>query len=206
MATEDGFLDVIALGCVLEFTTALTRIRYHPRYNPDTAEAEANYAEESQARTWFRVIMKIFATKYGTLVAGNIVHPSYILHRSLVGFAAAVVTHMKAQDGMLEPFEGGSASTVASKLRLHLKVDHPHLVAPFNAALKVQPPITSLSWDGGRIQIMPKTDEFDKLVQAVGIPEPLDLVERPLHPVGRSLTEIAALNKYFQGSWNGDNL
>lgn len=204
MQTQDGLLDVIALGCVIEFATALCRVRYADHYDPDTAEAETIHAEESQARTWFRVIMKIFATKYGTVVSGQMVHPSYIWHHCLVGFAAAVVTLMKTKARTLEPFPNGTASKVTSTFRSHLEHDHPHLLAPFNAALKEKignkPARTSLLWDGRAIQIFPKPRVYGKLMQAMGIPENVDSADRPLHPGGPSRAETDALNEYFQAA------
>lgn len=51
MRTQDGFLDVVALGCVLEFATALDRARYDERHDPSSQQARAAITRENQART-----------------------------------------------------------------------------------------------------------------------------------------------------------
>lgn len=200
MQTEDGLLDVIGLGCVLEFHTALSRARYTRNYDPGTDKACFDYTEESLARTWFRVIMKMFATKCTLVIDHRIVHPSYLWHQVMIGFAAAVVNHMKAKqkDVILSP--GVTPATVEKALRAHLALDHPHLVTSFDAALKATPAHTSLTWDGPHIQIISKSSAFLQLLHAVGIPEQEDLVTLPLRAVGvRGPQEI--VNKYYKGVW-----
>lgn len=203
MEEEEGLLDMIAVGCVLEFATALSRTRYAPEYDPNSDEACEEHSQESQARTFFRVIMKTFATKYGLFIDDKMVHPSYLWQHILVGFAAAVVAHMHAKKKVVVMAPGVSPGTVEDALRLHLQVDHPHLLAPFNAALGEDPPRKALSWDGPPINIAPKTSAYEQLLQAVGIREKLDLAKWPIRVAGVD-SGIEGVDKYYQTEWPGE--
>lgn len=203
--TQDGLLDIISLGCVLEFATPLSRTRYADNYDQGTDEACSDYTEESQARSWFRVIMKMFAARYMALIDGRIIHLSYVWHRVMVGFAAALVNHMKAKKGIVKMEPGVTPGTVEKALRVHLSLDHPHLVTPFDAALKSTPAHTSLTWDGPTITIVPKSRTCHQLLRAAGFPEERDLVTWPLRAVGvRGLHET--VDKYYKGPWSEEGL
>lgn len=200
MGTVDGLLDIIAVGCVLEFGHALSRARYARTYDPSSDDACEEFAQDIQARTFFRVIMKVFATKFGLLIDNKIVHPSYLWQRILVGFAAAVVTHMVAKGDVAPMAPGMTPTTVQEALRLHLQVDHPHLVAPFNAALEEDPSRKSLTWDGPDIIILPKTNAFQQLLRAARIREQLDLKNWPIRHPGIA-SGIEAVDQYYLAEW-----
>lgn len=204
----DGLLDIIALGCVLEFTTALSRARYNKNYDASTDEECAVRMQENQARTWFRVLMKVFATKYYVLTSNNFVHASYVWHSVMVGFAAAVVTHMKEKKNIVKMSPGVTPTAVENALRLHLAEDHPHLVAAFDAALRGMPQ-TMLTWPSGvAFEVIPKSPSCDHLLRALGIQE-----ERVVPGTGLALhapdVNTAGENvasRYYRGVWPGEDL
>ncbi|KZP24898.1 hypothetical protein FIBSPDRAFT_950925 [Athelia psychrophila] len=123
-----GLLDVITLGCVLEFTTALGSDRYGNDYDPSSDSVASDLEQENLARTWFRVIMKTFTSRFFTVIEGTIVHTLYIWESILVGFAAAVVRHMKSKQKVVEQVHKRGLKEVAAALSLHLELDHLHLV------------------------------------------------------------------------------
>lgn len=200
MRRQDGLLDFIGVGCVVEFATALNRERYAEGYDPTLTSSVEDLAGECQARTMFRVIMKTFATKFTTVIKGKVVHPSYVWQKILVQFAAAVVAHMEARSDEAEGSPGRTPIAVQEALRRHLQLDHPHLVAPFDAALKEDPKPASLTWDGPRIKIRRKGPVFDKVMGAMGAVEALDWDERRLQPIGEH-SGTKEVDEYYKGVW-----
>ncbi|KZP21008.1 hypothetical protein FIBSPDRAFT_891401 [Athelia psychrophila] len=140
MKTQDDLLDVITLGCVLEFTTALRSDRYGDDYNPSSDLVASDLEQENLARTWFRVIMKTLASRFFTVIEGTIVHTSYIWESVLVGFAAAVVRHMKSKQKVVEQVHSRGPKEVATALSLHLELDHLHLIELYIKAKAEKPP------------------------------------------------------------------
>lgn len=204
MEKEDGLLDVITLGCVLELSDALTRDRYAPGYNPDLAENWQDFSEESQARTWYRVIMKMFAANYTLILQGMLVHPSYLWQYLLVRFAAAIYTHMGAPRQLVDIVEGRTRLAVKEALQKHFREDHPHLEAPFLSAItEDKKDRTSMTWEGGPIRIKAKTLIFQQILSAAQMSEILDLPQFPLYKPGkdRGMTRV---NAYYEGEWIDD--
>lgn len=205
LSTEDGLLDTVALGCVLELATPLSQDRYATDYDPTNDENWFEFNEEARARTWFRVIMKKFAIKYATIIDGCVVHPSYIWQYCLVGFAAAFLTHINAKDEEVKPVPGRTPEKVTEALRWHFQREHPHLVGAFDAAIQGPEPRTSLTWNGPKIQIIRKSTALDQMFRATGIMEALDLPGFPLYPEGvSSANEV--VNDYYRGVWPEDDL
>lgn len=200
MRTQDGLLDVIALGCVLEFATALRSDRYGADYDPSSASVAADLQQENLARTWFRVIMKTFASKFFTVIEGTIVHASYIWESVMVGFAAAVITHMRAKHDDVEQVPGRGPEEVAMALYSHVAFDHPHLLEPLHRASAETPARTSLTWNGPAIQIKRKTPAFYPMLRAIGVSEELDWEGFPLRLEGTS----RVMNKYYAGGWRAE--
>lgn len=204
MQEPEGLLDVIALGCVLEFSAALSRERYEETYDTGTDAACADRMQEDHTRTWFRVLMKTFTTKYTIVVGTEVVHASYLWHSVMVGFAAALVNYVTARQNTVDLAPGVTPESVASAVRLHLREDHPHLVAAFNYALEDKRVRTSLTWDGPAFKVVSKSDPTYRLFEALGILEDHDLAAWPLHAHCEREGE-ETVNKYYEGVWPGED-
>lgn len=178
--TVDGLLDIIAVGCILEYATALDRDRYLPHYDPEKNIPQLT--EEGHARMRFRVIMKTFSIRYTTAIGGMIVHPSYIWNRILVRFGAALVTYMRTAQATAPKVKGVHAASVSRAVQAHLLSDHPHLVPCFEQDLKDKP--TALSWEGPQISITPRPGAFNDIIDAADVEEPREWAEDPLF-IGR---------------------
>lgn len=205
MRTQDGLLDVLALGCILEFTTALSRTRYGKAYDPTTDEACADHTEENQARTWFRVLMKVYGTKYAIFLKDDILHPSYIWHSVMVGFAVTVLNYMEAKKDEVVWVAGLNLITVKAALRQHLSEDHPHLVKPFEMALAAPTPRTQLTWAGPSFRIIRKSRSFQPLLRALNRHEARDMPYQPLHPGAENAGAPDQVNSYYRGVWPGEH-
>lgn len=195
--TQDGLLDVIAVGCILEFASALNRELYAGKYDEDSDEAISMNVEAAHARSRFRVIMKTFATRYVTLINKQMVHPSYIWNRILVQFGAAMVTYLKRKWAVLVKFPGVTPQSVAAAVKTHLQRDHPHLVVPFERELKLKPKPTALTWTGSAIEIVPRSAHFDNVMSAVGIEEWREMPEHPIY--------LGGDDSYYQGEWSSES-
>lgn len=212
MHTQDGLLDVLAVGCILEFTTALDRARYDTSYDRSSPEVYAAEAKENQARAWFRLLMKVYGTKYVLMIGREIVHPSYLWHSVMVSFAAALVGYVAAKANEVEFHPGVSPATVKAAVHDHLKQDHPHLLGPFENELVKKGRATALTWDGPAFQVICKTKTFSPLIRALGVTENRELASRPLYPEhipGKRYNAQGAkenLNRYYDGIWPGEDL
>lgn len=181
MSQTEGLLDVIALGCILEFSTALNRLRYRPDYNPLTDNAERS--EEEHARTRFCVIMKIFGEQFVTSIdQAGLVHSSYIWKRLIVCFAAAVVTYRTARNDVVPDQPGMTTASITAAFRAHLEADHSELLPCFEEDLKKA--LDCLSWDGPQITITPRNESTNPLQSAMGMGEmtDIDVYPGPLYP------------------------
>lgn len=208
MRTQDGLLDVIALGCVLEYSTALSRARYHAKYDSGTDEECAVRVQENQARTWFRVIMKVFGQKHQILSGTTMVDASYVWHTVMVGFALAVVTHIKAKNVVVPLEPGVNSGTVETAFRLHLREDHPHLLPAFDAGI-LQQSWPCLTWPSTvPLEVIPKTSSSHHLLRALGISEQREIPDMPaqLSFTHRATRPKSDVNKYYTGVWPGEDL
>lgn len=167
---------------------------YSTARQEQTSATIAATVEAGHARTRFRVIMKTFSTRYTTIIGNRIIHPSYIWNRILVQFAAAVVCYLKKKNTIVPKSEGVTIKKLSLAVESHLQSDYPHLVIPFRRELKLNP--TALTWDGPAIEIIQRTEAFDKVMLATGLEEGRELPERPLY--------VGGDDSYYQEEWSSD--
>lgn len=173
MLTIDGLLDVIAVGCVLEFTTALSRSRYHPGYDSGTDAARELRVQENQAREWFRVVMKVFGSQYLILSSGAMVDVSTIWQSVMVRFAIGVIHHIQRKKDEVPHPAGVTPKAMEKAFRLHLRVDHPYLNPAFDEGLKMEH-LHELSWPMDQhplLAVLTKSRSCHHLLRALGMSE-----------------------------------
>lgn len=188
ITTQEGLLNVLSVGCVLEYTTPLSRARYEKGYDYDSDAARALRLQENQAREFFRVLMKVFGTKYMVFAREQLVDVSQVWQEVLVRFAVAVVNLMKEKAGVTPRADGVNTATVTQALRNHLGTDHPHLLPPFEKALAATVPMTLLTWpcEDWPLRIVPKSPSLHHLLRAMNLAEhpAFSDTEIPLQPEG----------------------
>lgn len=200
MRVADGLLDIIALGCVIEFATALNRFRYRGTYDPDAEQTVRVLEQESLCRSLFRVIMKTFGSKYTLNIEGRLTHPAHLWQSILVRFAVVVVGYMKTEERVVKKEPGLTSEKVEKQMRLHLETDHPHLLPAFNAGLKESPPPRELLWDGRPIQIIARPAAMSALLRASGGMEYRDSQDWPLHR-DDVILNADSVDAFYEDAW-----
>ncbi|KAF7965100.1 hypothetical protein HWV62_45719 [Athelia sp. TMB] len=200
MRTHNGLFDVIVLGCVIELVAVLDRMRYVTGYREDTEEKLRDLEQESQARTFFRVIMKTFATQFFIRVGSELEHPALFWQRHLVRFAVVVVAHMKVQSKVVRKEPGLTAAAVEGRLRFYFQTDYPHLLPAFNAALENDQHSRELDWPGPQIRVMRRTDGSLPLMRMAGVKEYRSGAAWPLERASDTMID-GPVNKLYAGHW-----
>lgn len=195
ITTQDGLLDIIAVGCVLEFADALNHDRYSGEYDGENPDTIAMNVEAAHARSRFRVIMKTFGAQYTTIIGNRIVHPSYIWNRILVQFGAAMVTYMRQKAPVVVPSRTFTHQAIAQAVKTHLLSDHPHLVIPFEKELALNP--GALTWNSSPIEVIPRAGGFHNAMIASGVEESREVPELPIY--------IGGDDSYYKGEWSSDS-
>lgn len=203
MRTQDGLLDVLALGCVLEFSTALDPARYSDAHDPSSTEALATITRENHARTMFRVLLRTFASKYTILLYGELVHPSSIWEAVLVNFAVGMVNTITRRAAQVTFDRGVSPKTVLAAVRHHLQDCKPHLVGPFDDRLTGNKDDLHLSWNGVPFEIIRKGAYWDLTLSVMDLHE-----ERPSFGLGilyNALNAVPTVNRYYDNIWSDED-
>lgn len=200
MREEEGLLDVIVLGCVLEFATALNRFCYTQSYNPDDEDTIKDMEQEHLSRTFFRAIMKAFGSRYTLTLDRALVHPTHLWQSIMVRFAVVIVGYMKAKAKEVRKEPGFTPKALEKQLRLHFQTDHPHLLPAFNAALDDSPRPCELIWDGPTIKVIQRTAAFESFLRAAG---GLEFRTHYNWPLCRDdlFLKFQPVNKFYEDDW-----
>lgn len=204
MLTHCGVFDVINLGCIVELNAALDRARYKSDYREDDEKKLRDLEQESQSRTFFRVIMKTFASKYFLKVGPTVEHPTLIWQSHLVKFAVVVLGYMKAKFNIVRKEPGLTPEALETRLRLHFQTDHPHLLPAFNAAITDIPAPRELDWAGPPVRVLRRTNVSMPLLRASGSGERRKGFHWPLHRSDDQLNQ-APVDAFYEGAWPHDD-
>ena len=104
----DGLLDMIAVGNVIEFAVALD---YRTYQGPSLHEADS--LERDASMTCYRTFITWFSHRYGLIIDGAWVNPTYLFRRQLISFAASLIDYftrehsaVQGQDRVPSPIYG----------------------------------------------------------------------------------------------------
>ena len=92
----DGLLDMIALGNIIEFAVALD---YRTHEHIEVQDGE--YLEREAAMTHYRTLITWFSNRYGVIIAGSWVNPSYLFKRQLISFGASLGDTTSRHPGLI---------------------------------------------------------------------------------------------------------
>jgi hypothetical protein len=176
ITTEEGLLDVIAVGTVIELGFALD----HRNYEGGTvAEDEAEEMEAAMSR--YRIFIRWYSGRYMLLVDRQWVNPTYIFKKRLAEFAATVRSYVGEQEKdalRLDPHHKLSAQTVYRLILRHLTMHWPTLVDYFMMIKEIPSPF--LYHTQPSFKILVKTDMKVEEFKAVGLTEQLQYAGDPI--------------------------
>jgi hypothetical protein len=150
LATVDGLLDCIAVGNVLELAQVLDR-RAYLKAGIHGLEQQ----EMAMARWRYRLIQKIFAKFFVTVVGGRRIHPMSIFRRSLMEFAVAVFQYKQRTANTAPKVPGCNPTAMESKLKSYFQSNYPELLFAFHKLFDKG--VVSFTWSGPPIEIRLRT-------------------------------------------------
>ena len=150
ISTEQGLLDVIAVGNILELHKFMDR-RY---YNQHDSLSPSDLEEMTVARWYYRRLQKWFSATYFTSVGDEIVCSISIFQHSLVEFSAAVVNYKSECTHNMPMVTGCSTGKVLMKVFSDFSTsEYPELLECFKFLVDKQ---EALHWTGDPIKIQRK--------------------------------------------------
>jgi hypothetical protein len=133
ITTTIGFLDIVVVGNVLEFNNALSWPIFAGKVDKEVQE------EGHVARWRYRQLIKWFSTNYVLVFGNSVVSPWYVVHRSLVCFAASLCGYM-ARWKMAPDIKGCTQTKYRKTVLDHLRQNWPELIPKFKVLMKNPPP------------------------------------------------------------------
>jgi hypothetical protein len=152
----DGLLDIIALGNIIEFAAALDWRSYEHIILHDDEKLEIEIAI-----TRYRTFIRWFGKKFGLLIDGNWITPSYLFKHRLISFAATVCVYFAKEAPNTQrqsELQGMSPSLVKRHFRHHIQICWPDLLAAFEHLLDVDGSSIYLYYTGPPIRLIRKTE------------------------------------------------
>ena len=141
VTTRHGLLDIIMVGNMLEFATALG-LKSHGRKPPPEVLEEQNVA------MWrYRIFQSWFIDRYILEIGGQGVNPSYLFYKLLIQFGTALCSYMKRWEKKA-PLTITAQQVIAAVLD-HLRKDWQDLLDAFQKLLHDDPSAGHwFSWNG----------------------------------------------------------
>lgn len=149
----NGLLDIIAIGNIIEFAVALD---YRTYQGPQPQDTE--YLERDAAMTRYRTFITWFSDRYGLIIDGSWVNPSYLFKRRLICFAATLLDYFTREHLTVQQYDklkGINPDAVKRVVRHHIQTSWADLLPAFDKL--VHEPSSFLYHNGPPIRIIRKT-------------------------------------------------
>jgi hypothetical protein len=155
LQTMDGMLAFASLGNLIE----LGYVMDHRTYRKDPT-ANADHGEMIASRRWYRTIQKIIATIYVVYIEGRKTNVMSVFRRSLVEFAAGLVTYKRNEHSKCPKVKGFSPERLQAMVEQYFEANYPELLQVFERLiLKKQ---KHLYWTGPQISVKLRSKESKK--------------------------------------------
>jgi hypothetical protein len=145
IATQDGFLDVVLVGNLIELADVINRTFYNHTVTADVRE------EQNIARCRYRRFQTWFSERFVIFMEDYWISSSYIFKRSLLELSAAIVGYKFDKEGTVKAPAHCTAKAVERAVRRHFQNDWPDLEPKLSELLRNPP--SELSWTGPQIHI-----------------------------------------------------
>jgi hypothetical protein len=191
----EGLLDIIALGNLIEFSSALDLRTYE-----NIILDEDELLEIEIAMTRYRAFIRWFCRKFGLLIEGTWVVASYLFKHRLISFAATTCVYFANEHSTTQResrLKGITPSLVKGYFRRHIKLCWPDLEPLFEHLL--DHPSCFLYYTGPSIRVIRKTELnllqenlTDKIEDEDYSPAPIYLPAQPAPTAGEEAPEHPA--------------
>jgi hypothetical protein len=133
VTTVDGLQDLIALSNIIEFASALDFHMYENVLLDDEQRLEIE-----AAMTRYRAFIQWFSKKFGLLIDGTWLNPTYLFKSRLVSFAATVCGYFAKKHATTQRqsrLVGITPFQVKKMFRRHIQICWPDLLPAFDHLL-----------------------------------------------------------------------
>lgn len=170
------FLDILCLGIFVILSPAFDR-RFYPKPPPSLVK-EAAYAVLQ-----FHSLIHIFSLRFIILLEGVTVVASYVVDRMLAEFASAAVVLAKDVQGFEDEDDvgGPSISTFRGRIEGILRDSYPQTFPYYMRCLDSGH--KHFTWTGPRIQILPQSEDCERLISFSTMGELQDLPGCQIYPL-----------------------
>jgi hypothetical protein len=155
LQTMDGLLDLMALGNLIELGYILDLRTY--RKDP---AAKEDHGEMIASRRWYRRIQKIVASIHVVYIKGRKTNVLSLFRRSLVEFAAALLTYKQNEHSKCPKVKGFSPEKLQATIEQYFKANYPELLQVFGRLTAKKH--NYLYWTGPEFSIKLKLKEAKK--------------------------------------------
>lgn len=191
----EGLQDIIALGNLIEFASALDLRTYE-----NIILDEEEQLEIEIAMTRYRTFGRWFSRNFGLLIEGTWVAASYLFKRRLISFAATTCVYFAKEHSTTQrqsELKGITPSLVKSHFRRHIRLCWPDLLPLFEHLL--DNPSSFLYHTGPSIRVFRKTELnllnenlADKTEEKDYSPAPISLPVEPAPTASQHIPEHPA--------------
>jgi hypothetical protein len=175
---SEGLLDIISLGNIIEFTPALDLRSY-----TDVPLGENEQLEIEAAMARYRLFIKWFSKKFGLLMDGHWINPTYLFKRRLASFGASVCVYFAEEHSNTQResyFAGMSAIRVKKKFRQHIQKCWTDLTPIFDTM--IAGPSAFLYHTGPPLRVIRKTGLDLLAANVLGKKEDRDYARASIYP------------------------
>jgi hypothetical protein len=187
---QQGLLDMISLGCLIEFSRALDD-RLYRKIEESIPQDEDDEIDAAQTR--YRRFITWYQERFFIIIDGEWINPSYIFSRRLVDFASTIVLYVKEQvkDFHKAPMEKHTLTvlSITKHLLTHFRGGWPDLAEAFFEVKKH--PSHRLYYEGPAIQIVARKPDWRQQFAALRLKERDEWSGAPL--------EALALKALYEG-------
>jgi hypothetical protein len=173
----DELLDLIAVGNIIEFATALDHRTYQ-----DVEVSAAERMEQEIAMTRYRTFIRWFMKRFVLMIRDRPVNAAYLFKRRLLSIATTLGHYVSREHSTVQKIDhvtGLTPAGVKRMIRHHIQQNWCDLLPAYDEMASA--PSLLLYYVGPPITIVEKTPDYIAKVQYLKVVEDLDVKEAPIY-------------------------